>query len=153
MTPQSPTAVDLDDLDELERLAKASAATFDGLPIQWWHRESLLDRLDSESAEDCAFIVAASPKTVLALIAEVRALRQAHGGWIRCSERMPTIATEGDDAGCSQWVNVYAPALGGDMAFWDGERWFWREQGYAIPSEITHWMPLPPPPRGPKCTE
>lgn len=59
--------------------------------------------------------------------------------WILCTERMPDweFPKEVD------YVLVDAPARGVDLAFWDGERWHWRSTGYAIPSEIVAWQPLP----------
>ena len=86
--------------------------------------------------------------TILALLAELRSLRQAQPqGWVATSERMPEILHDDQNDGCSEWVHVYAPQRGVDMAFWaDDGTWTWRESGYAIESEITHWMPLPSPP-------
>src|SRR6187399_1925731 len=78
---------------------------------------------------------------MLALIAEVRVHR-----WIPCSERMPEVLHDDVNDGCSEWVFVFSPSRGRDMAFWDGERWHWSWDGYAIPSEITHWSALPAPP-------
>jgi hypothetical protein len=73
---------------------------------------------------------------------------ESEAGWIRCEERMPVpILKTGVGEECRSLV--MAPARGVDMAAWDGERWVWRHKGYAIPSEVTHWRPLPAPPNPP----
>ncbi len=65
-------------------------------------------------------------------IAELQAKLDAGPGmpWIPCSERIP------DEERHDEFVLVFAPTRGVDMAMW-------RSQGYALTSEITHWMPLP----------
>jgi hypothetical protein len=67
--------------------------------------------------------------------------------WIACSERMPAILDDDEHDGCSEWVLVFAPDRGASIALWEVERWVWDSAGYAIPSEVTHWMPLPEPPK------
>lgn len=63
------------DLDELEALANAAT------PGPWWvESEELLEGFDGDVARcehyrDTAFIAAANPKAVLAIIAELRRLR------------------------------------------------------------------------------
>lgn len=55
--------------------------------------------------------------------------------WVLTSERLPRRLGE--------FMLVFAPARGVDMAAWDGRVWIWRSSGYAIESEVTHWRPLP----------
>jgi hypothetical protein len=85
---------------------------------------------------------------VLLATAEARGRASVAGdsaGWIRCDKQMPVPFMD-LPAGEEDWSLVMAPSRGVDMAAWDGERWVWRHSGYAIPSEVTHWMPLPAPP-------
>jgi len=63
--------------------------------------------------------------------------------WIACSERMPEVLHTEENDGCSEWLIVYAPSRGRDAAFWDGQHWYWSSGGYAITSEVTHWVPMP----------
>lgn len=42
----------------------------------------------------------------------------------------------------AQYAVVFVPGRGWDMAMWNAEAeiWEWRSQGYAIRSEVTHFM-------------
>lgn len=62
--------------------------------------------------------------------------------WIPVTERLPD---HGPSNGDSEWVLVFAPARGIDMAFYEAstELWHWNSHGYAIASEVSHWMALP----------
>lgn len=53
-------------------------------------------------------------------------------GWISVKERMPEVG-----------VHVF---VHGGIAKWCGKRWKSLMSGYPISWEVTHWMPLPPPP-------
>lgn len=68
--------------------------------------------------------------------------------WIKCSERMPlelsderiesidVIVTDGDFVGVCECRGGYMP-----------NPWVeWSAYGDIDPKDITHWMPLPPPP-------
>jgi hypothetical protein len=66
--------------------------------------------------------------------------------WIDCQERLP----ERDGTGESVGVLIYAPCEGMAM-----EAFLWEYQGQmgwatgGLPlylDEVTHWMPMPPPP-------
>ena len=63
-----------------------------------------------------------------------------HGRWIPCSEKLPEKHVE---------VLAYSPYWGKIVvAMWGGEFWLeqWTDDDLEK-SEITHWMPLPEPPK------
>ncbi|MFP8659904.1 DUF551 domain-containing protein [Enterobacter cloacae complex sp.] len=58
-------------------------------------------------------------------------------GWVACSERMPEGMTDvhisnGHDIG---------------QGWWDGDTWQTQHDYYSVPGDVTHWMPLPNPPK------
>lgn len=74
------------DTDELERLANASLATWESDTDRWFDLDTCQGFGDPE---DAAYVAAASPETVLALIARVRELEDLRArGW-----RQSSIAT------------------------------------------------------------
>jgi len=107
-----------------------------------------LELITTVAVESGCHDVSCDAKALAGMLGELR----EHRGreiWIPCSERMPEVLHDDENDGCSEWVNVYAPARGVDMAFWDGGRWYWSSVGYAITSEVTLWRPCPPPPETP----
>ena len=102
---------------------------------------------DHENFEDNAYYIAASnPQTVLSLIervrlaeAEVAALRE-QTRWIPIGERLP----EGDDIA----YLTLSPNSEVFIMFWN-EYWYspFDENGDESCINVTHWMPLPPPPQ------
>jgi hypothetical protein len=69
------------------------------------------------------------------LLARIDA-RLATGGWIQASERLP-----------DSLENVL---VSGGLAYYDGEAWISVAEGRPIQWEVTHWRPLPPPPKAKK---
>ena len=166
-TPDIP----LVDLDELEALAKAAtpgpwcqhpngtsvwqgpdweAVNYAKARVQNSRHVCNATAVDQDAVDDTAFIAAANPSAVLALIAETRALRaKAQGdGWIACSERMPEFGP----------AVLIRKELWGDpeLARLNGEGsgesavtycWLIDNSGEERPlSEVTMWHALPAPP-------
>ncbi|HDG1693048.1 TPA: DUF551 domain-containing protein [Kluyvera georgiana] len=63
--------------------------------------------------------------------------RNSQDGWIPVSERMPEGMTD---------VNI-SNGFGVGQAWWDGDGWQTQHDYYAVPGEVTHWQPLPEPPK------
>lgn len=57
--------------------------------------------------------------------------------WIPCSERMPEGMT---DVSITDGINV-------GQGWWDGDTWQWQDNYYGVIGKVTHWQPLPAPPR------
>ena len=57
--------------------------------------------------------------------------------WIPVSERMPEGMTD---------VNI-SNGFGVGQGWWDGDCWQTQHDYYAVPGEVTHWMPLPATPQ------
>ncbi|EEW1764034.1 ead/Ea22-like family protein [Escherichia coli] len=131
--------------------------------IEGAHPESGFDEdFQMEQQANAEFIAAANPATVLALLGELEAakkriaeleaepvsqtckLNEPSGnspvtpdGWISCSERMP------DDA---QWCVVNTEYRYYVQCWSEGQGWLGDD--ISIPEcDVTHWMPLPEPPR------
>jgi hypothetical protein len=70
---------------------------------------------------------------------------RAAGRWIPVSERLPD--KEGSYLVCSTRNSVYVTHFHTDRYFKNG---YFRLAGFAVrgDSKITHWMPLPEPPKG-----
>ncbi|HHL8792006.1 TPA: ead/Ea22-like family protein [Escherichia coli] len=131
--------------------------------IEGAHPESGFDEdFQMEQQANAEFIAAANPATVLALLGELEAAKKriaeleaepvsqtcklnepsgnspvTQDGWISCSERMP------DDA---QWCVVNTEYRYYVQCWSEGQGWLGDD--ISIPEcDVTHWMPLPEPPR------
>ena len=71
-----------------------------------------------------------------------------HSEWIKCSDRLPeegknVILYDGNEAFCGDISLDRDKRICGGMQACDGVCYGWSEK-----NEITHWMPLPIPPKG-----
>lgn len=57
--------------------------------------------------------------------------------WIPCSEQMPEGMT---DVSITDGINV-------GQGWWDGDTWQWQDNYYGVIGKVTHWQPLPAPPK------
>jgi hypothetical protein len=67
----------------------------------------------------------------------------ANPGWVSVDERMPE--QQYMDVG-SAWVLV-ASALGVQRAYYDYEELNWNDERFRIIDSVSHWMPIPAPPK------
>lgn len=61
--------------------------------------------------------------------------------WIKCSDSMP------NDDGSDDWILVYVSTGSIEMALYDALDGFTDGDCYSFFGKVTHWQPLPSPPK------
>lgn len=105
----------------------------------------------SDDANNLDFIAAANPAAILALIADLEAMRK-DAGWISVNERLPSKYTEvmvwPHPSDYCLTAELYGESASGNPVWKYGEYTNgWGHENIEITRPVTHWMPLPQPPK------
>jgi hypothetical protein len=74
------------------------------------------------------------------------AVRDAAPKWVPVGERLPELKDDGQSSKCSEWVIVYTDYDCQDIAcHWENGEW--RLPNDLDVGVVTHWQPLPVPPK------
>lgn len=116
--------------------------------IEWLKRIPLIDLSDGRGL--CRVIMEddfkkAMKKMPKGIIADVEPVQE----WIPVTERLPDLIPCNVGTAYSEAVIAWTSGRKAMIAVWDGIDWiapfdYWEAWG----EEITHWMPLPEPPKG-----
>ena len=122
-------------IEELEARLAATASG-GGIPIDVREKlvELLTTLLECEIAGDCSYLAKDWAENLIAHGATVQE-------WISVKDRLPEDSTT---------VNLYTRSRTVGTGFYDKHTKSWVQyySGGAICVEVTHWMPLPQPPKG-----
>lgn len=98
--------------------------------------------------EDCKECAEATQNCIVKLQEQIAELRSAQE-WVSVNDRLPDLIPRSAGIAYSETVIVLTSGRNETIAVWDGITWIAQFDFCELWGEkITHWMPLPHPPKG-----